>query len=142
MKKIIPFDNSEKFPVDSLNELSSVLHSLPSSKFEIEIRKPKRTQRQNAMIHPIFEEVSTRLDELGWTIPFGKFEMSPTSNMVKEFFVQCYLAGKRTSSCDTRELAEAIDKFLRNINAKLTENGLTNVYIKSAELLNLLNQKN
>jgi len=83
---------------------------------EILIRPPKRTSKQNKTIHALFYDLSVELEAIGIEYKMGKFVASWTPESAKEFFVQVYLAGKRTSQCTVRELSNAVDKLIYDVN--------------------------
>jgi len=111
--------------------------------YEVEIRKPKRTNRQNRTIHAIFKEASDQLEAIGFMVNFGTFEMQPNEHIIKEFFKGAFLGGQSTASVTTKVLAEALTKFINSVNNKLIKAGIPKeqlIYVKSKELENLLNK--
>lgn len=94
------------------------LANLLDGKWELVCRKPLRTSKQNRMIHALFEDLAVELNGIGIELQFGIFKASFTSETAKEFFKQIYLAGKKTSECETKELGQAIDALIENVNRK------------------------
>jgi hypothetical protein len=112
------YDKTKGFNLDHWNQLSSEVQSLQNGIWEIIIRKPQRTQKQNRTIHAVFHDLATELNGIGVELSFGNFKACFTPNTAKEFFIEIYLAGKRTSDCDTQELAGALDKMIHDVNSK------------------------
>ena len=94
------------------------------------MKHPQRTIKQNSTIHAIFSEVSDAMEMMGSEI---KLNLAPTPTVMKEFFIHHYLNDKRTSQCNTKELAEAFDRFLRNMNTWLRDKGLEEIEIKNED---------
>ncbi len=67
-----------------------------SGAVEVLIRKPKRSQKQNRAIHSLFTDLAVELNGLGITFDVGNFKAEFTPETAKEFFVLCFLGGKRT----------------------------------------------
>lgn len=130
--KIITYDKTEGHPDDAYNKLNVALSELPRSQWEIEIRKPTRSKKQNDMIHPLYREVAEVFEQIQFKISFGKYEMIPSEALVKEFFSQCYLGGQKTSKVTTKELAEAVDTFVRQVNSNLRKEGCPHEIVISA----------
>lgn len=122
--------------VDQLEKLGTIFEGLPDGRYEVYIGKPRRTKPQNNLIHAVFEEVADHFESLGSTV---KIEIAPTPTAVKEKFNQEYVPeGKTTSKCTTKELANAIDRFIRNLNTFFRENGAEEITIKNKDTINLL----
>ena len=132
---IKPEATIEQMRDDIDNILSKALWDLKPGMYEVSIKKPTRTLRQNAALHALFTDAATELEGIGVEVKFGNFQASWTSLMVKEFFVMCYLAGKRTSDCTTKELSDAMDKFISNVNLKGGQ-----LSIKGSELEKILKE--
>lgn len=120
---VIEFEITQNDTVKTLTErlekfALQVFLNLPSGKWELVIRKPQRTSKQNRAIHALFTDAATELNGIGVEVAFGNFRASWTPDLVKEFFVLCYLGGTRTSKTDTKQLANAVDKFMHDVNAK------------------------
>lgn len=94
------------------------LKELPDGKWEIV--KPQRTKSQNSLIHALFPEMATALNDLNVPLTFGKgSEASWNRVTAKEvFFKSLYTGGKDTSKCSTQELANAVDTCLGDFAKK------------------------
>ena len=112
------YDKSKGFNLDHWNQLVDEVRNLQNGLWEIIIRKPQRTLKQNRTIHAVFNDLANELNGIGVELSFGKFKASFTPNTAKEFFIEIYLVGKRTSDCDTRELANALTKMINDVNSK------------------------
>lgn len=142
-QKVFIFDLKTDKSSDIVANVVKEIMSLPKSKWQVTIGKPKRTSLQNSTIHPIFEEVSEQWINIDFKISFGKFEATPTMYLVKEFFKGLYLGGKSTTEVTTKELADALTKFMDDVNKQLILAGAEYVIeVKSKELQNLLSQTN
>ena len=101
--------------------------------WEVVIRKPVRTGKQNRMIHAVFTEISDALEMSGLEI---MLEMPPSAGALKEFFKSKYLDGK-TSKASTKKLAEAFDRFLRHFNISFATNGMPPIEIQNEDYKSL-----
>jgi hypothetical protein len=111
-------------------------------KGQVTVGRPKRSQRQNRTIHAIFGEIAKSWQEIGFKVNFGNLEATPTPELVKELFKGVYLGGRSTTDVTTKELAESLKTLMDDVNGQLERAGIENlIYIKSAELENLLNKK-
>jgi len=128
-------DTQEKLTERIVKLSQKLFWSLKVGKYEMTIKKPQRTQRQNRTIHALFPDLATELNGLGIELAFGKFKASWTEITAKDFFKQCYLGGKKTSECTTRELADATNKVIKDINGLGGQ-----LAIKDEALNNLLTQ--
>ncbi len=105
--------------------------------WEIVIRKPVRTNKQNRMIHAVFSEISNRLEEHG--LDNIKLQVPPTPEALKAFFKASYL-GKPTSMADTKELSDAFDRFLRQFNKSFANHGLPPISVDNEEFKSLMSK--
>jgi hypothetical protein len=107
-------------------KFNNLLQELPDGKYELEIRKPKRTNRQNNAIHLYFEMIADTLNEyhLYCNKEFFKdsWEIEWRPEMVKELMwkpVQKILTGKlKTSELNTTEVQRIVEVFERNFAEK------------------------
>jgi len=103
-------------------------------RWELVLRKPPRTPRQNRMIHAVFGEISDAFEEHGLET---MIEVPPTAEVLKEYFKARYL-GKKTSKANTKELSESFDRFLRHFNKSFANHGLPPITIKNDEFKSLM----
>lgn len=127
---VFPLDLRDGLLSDQWNAVYRCVLGLPQTKWQIEIKKPRRTKKQNDTIHPVFREISNHLESIGYQFPLGKSGLDPNPLLVKEVFCQLYL-GKRTSEANTKELAQALDDFLRHMNSILIKAKAEPVVIKT-----------
>ena len=115
---IIQYDKTKGFNSEDWNKIVDAIREISESKWEVEIRKPRRTPRQNRTIHALFPALATELNGLGVSLCMGKIKCSFTEITAKEFFKEAYLGGKGTSQCTTKELAEALNAVIHDVNIK------------------------
>ena len=102
--------------------------------WEVVIRKPQRTPKQNNMIHAVFQEISDQLEINGLEV---KLEVPTSPVALKEYFKAKY-TGKPTSMCTTKELSNAFDRFLRHFNKSFANSGLPSINIDNEEFKSLM----
>jgi hypothetical protein len=115
------FEITEKDTVEVLRErldtlISKIIFDLPCGMWEMVIRKPTRTLKQNSCIHALFPDLATELDGLGVPNKKGKLDIPWDEREAKEFFIHAYNHGKRTSKSTTKEIADATRRCLDSIN--------------------------
>lgn len=115
---IFPYDKTDGFNCDDYNAFSRHIKDIPKGIYEIEVRKPIRTSKQNRTIHALFEDLAVEMNGLGIEIKMGNFITSWTPETAKIFFKECYLAGKGTSECTTKQLSNAIEKLIFDVTQK------------------------
>ena len=62
---IIPYDNTKGFNIPDYNNLASSIRDLPNGKWQIDIKKPQRTIKQNAALHKWFTIISEEMNQKG-----------------------------------------------------------------------------
>lgn len=111
----IKIDTNKEWRKPCIDFVRSV-GEMPKGMYEIEIRKPKRTLRQNSCIHALFPDLAHELDGLGVINKKGKLDIPWDEKEAKEFFIHGFNHGKRTSKSTTKEIADATRRCLDAIN--------------------------
>ena len=109
------------------------IKKLPDGMWQVEIRKPKRTLKQNRAIHGLFTRLAAELEGLGIELNFGNFTASWNPDTAKEFFKQIYLNGKGTSKTNTAELSDAVNKLIHDVNLKGGQLSITSEEMRALE---------
>ena len=137
-KMIIQFTLTDK--IEELEAITKqIFFSLEPGKYEIEVRRPRRTPKQNDTIHPIFREIAhvMQANDLNQMLTI---KARPTEDNIKTFFRENYLGGKSTSEATTSELANALDILLESFNDFFESKGLERVEIDKDRLKTLIKQ--
>lgn len=122
--RTFPFDTSDgTFDQKSWEELCEYLCGIADGKWEIDVRKPKRTIKQNSAMHLFFQMVADELNGVG--VPFTtksitknvEIEHEWTGTMVKEFIWRPIQIAKlgvgSTTGLSTVQIDEVADPIIR-----------------------------
>jgi len=125
-----------------LNDLAlRFFWELPEGKWEMVIRKPVRTQRQNKAIHAIFGDVAMAMEAHGITKNIT-IEARPTSDNLKVFFKEHFNGGKKTSKTNTKDLAENLTAFINTMNDAFEARGIGRpIAVKTKDWESLVNSQ-
>lgn len=127
--KTIQFDNKTQKIEDIISEVAGQLMFLPEGKWQVEIKKPTRTSKQNSAIHVLFQDIADSLNNEGQCFRYTgikgmDIEAQWDAYKVKEFLwrpVQQYLCGKKST---TELTTNEIDKVFVPLNKALGDLGI------------------
>ena len=111
----IKFNNTNGQDIDNWNKAVKAFREWQGMG-EVVFRKPTRTLAQNRLIHPFFKDLAMELAGLGFTINVRNFTMQFNEKNAKEFFIERWLDGKRTSKCNTKEITDGLQNCIRDVN--------------------------
>jgi predicted methyltransferase len=128
MKSIL-FDSAKQKIEDIIAEVSGSIMFLPEGKYEVLVRKPVRTSKQNNALHVLFAQIAEILNSEGQCFRYTglkgmEIEAQWDEYKVKEFLwrpVQFHLTGKRST---TELTTNEIDKVFEPLNAAFAEKGI------------------
>lgn len=128
----LQIDKTDEFDLkEALIQIGTMLNELDNGKYELEIRKPRRTSKQNRALHLWFKWVAEALNEAHSY--FGKefidklykaqIDIEWDARMVKEYLwrpLQIAMTKKRSSTrLTTKQMSNIIDYLQKNIPDKL-----------------------
>ena len=113
-KTIIPYDKTKGFNSEDWNKIVNEVRDLPNSLWEIEIRKPTRSNLQNKSLHLFCHQIAAELNGVGATcqsisvLDGKKVEEDWDTSLVKERIWRrtqmAKLGKKSTTALKTDEL--------------------------------------
>ena len=77
---------------------------------------PKRTLPQNSLLHALLSDAVRELRGLGIGCIMNDIEQPWDEELLKQYFRLKFCKSKKTSKCDTKELADAITNFIIYVN--------------------------